>query len=233
MPQLDAIANVRTAQEIVAIAEAKANYPGKHLNASGDEALDAPAYRELQSILDQLALTQTFTFTRSALDFYITGRNNTLPSNFWRVGFSDPCWIVNVDGTQRNRFFLLDAQDFHTRFQDGATGTPQYGYINRNTGDLTVDPAPDREFILELHFYPWQPTLESVEARPWFPFTQYLVHSLLCEIYLSQDDTRMQVSQMERARLMKEIKGSLGDDRDRASNTLQLDPIWYRNPVEL
>lgn len=233
MPQLDVFSNVFTARQIVGLAEHRANFPGKNLDTSGTETLDAPAYLELQSLLDQLATINTFTFTRTAIDFYITGRNNTLPSNFWRVGFADPCWIVNSDNTQRNRFYLLDAQDFHSRFQDGATGTPQIGYINRNTGDITVDPAPDKTFILELHYYPWQPALSDVDARPWFPYTQYLVNALLCDLYLSQDDQRWQIADTNRQRLMKEIKGSMGDDRDRASSNLELDVRFYRPPVEL
>lgn len=233
MPQLAAQVGVFTARQIVSLAERKAGNPGLQLVPGGSETLAAPAYLELQSILDQLALTQTFTFKREAIDFYITGRNNSLPSNFWRVGFSDPCWIVNVNDSRRERFFLLDAQEFHSRFQDGSIGTPVIGYINRTTGDITVEPAPDSTYVLELHYYPWQPALATVDDIPWFPFSQYLVQALLAELYLHQDDTRWQIAEQNRMRLMKEIKSSMGDDRDRASSQLTLDPQFYRPPVEL
>lgn len=241
---LDASAGSLTARQIVMLAERKANNPGLHLTTNGVEPgttdyttnpiLDAPAYAYLQILLDQLALTQTFTFTRTALDFNITGRHNDLPPSYWRVGFADPCWLVS-DGAEndRTKFFLLDAEQFHNRFQDGIAGRPQWGYINRATGVITVDPEPDAAYILELHFYPWQPALAAITERPWFPHSQYLVNALLCDLYLTTDDQRWQIANSERSTLMKQIKGSMGDSTDRASKILQLDPAMYPTPVEL
>lgn len=238
---LDPFSGVFTAQQIVGMAERRANNPGLYLQASdGLEGIAAPAYLELQSILDTLALTETFTFTRTALDIPITGRINELPTvnngsatGYWRIGFSDPCWIVPNDNSNgRTRFHLLDAEQFHTRFEDGATGTPQIGYINRSNGTLIVDPAPNQSFTLELHFYPWQIPLSAISDRPWFPYTEYLVEALLCKLYLAQDDQRFQAAMLNRDGLMRKIKRSLGDDRDRASAILQLDPTFYRTPIQ-
>ncbi len=244
MPDLDVFANVFTAKQIVTLAERLANNPGLNLTPNGVEPgttsyivnpmVDAPAYAFLQSHLDHLAVTQNFTFKRTAIDFYITGRANSLPSNFWRVGFADPCWIVAQGGqNDRTRFYLLDADEFHTRFQDGIVGRPLIGYINRDSGDLLVDPAPEQTYILELHYYPWQPALATVNDRPWLPHTRYLVNSLLCDLYLNSDEQRWQIADRERTTLMKQIKGSMGDDKDRASATIQLSPQFYSPPMEL
>jgi hypothetical protein len=184
-------------------------------------------------ILDHLATTQTFTFERTALDTTINARNNPLPPNYWRVGFSDPGYLVDQVSNQRTPFYFLDAHEFHRRFQDGIVGRPYLGYINRNTGNITVDPEPDAEYTLELHYYPWEPALADKDAQPWLPYSQYLVNALLCDLYLHQDDTRWQQAAAERTRLMKEIKGAMGDDKDRASAKLELDPAMFPMPVEL
>jgi hypothetical protein len=243
--QLDAFSNVLTAKQIIALAERKANNPGLNLTPNGFEPgtvdyttnplVDSPAYAGLQSLLDQLALTQIFTFKRTAIDFAIEGRATSLPSNYWRVGFADPCWMVSDSAeADRTQFRLLDAQDFHSRFQDGIVGRPLWGYINRDSGDLLVDPAPDQRYILELHYYPWQPALGTVDDRPWFPFTQYLVNALLRDTYfVIQSDDRWQIANAECTRLMKEIKGSMGDDKDRASASIQLNPSIYPMPIEI
>jgi hypothetical protein len=244
---LDPFSGQMTAAQIVATAESLANNPGKHLNAAGDEGssigatgeapFDALAYMILQNHLDHLALTETFTFTRTALDITIDARINELPTinngasiGYWRIGFSDPAWIVGTDGG-RQRFYFLDAQQFHDVFQDGIIGKPIYGYVNRSAGTLTVDPAPDTAYTLELHFYPWQPGLLDIDARPWFPFPEYLVQALLYYLYYAQDDTRRNDAKQNMAIMMKQIKGGMGDERDRASMTVQLDPLVYRTPM--
>lgn len=238
---LDPFSGVQTARQIVATAEGLANYPGKNLTANGNEGSDssgdapftALAYVILQNHLDHLALTQNFTFTRTALDIDISARNNNLPTinngasiGYWRVGFSDPAYIVDSAGN-RSPFYLLDVKQFHDRFQDGIIGTPMYGFVNRAAGTITVDPAPDNAgYTLELHFYPWQPGLADVDARPWFPYSEYLVQALLYYLYYQDDDTRRADAQANMQRMMKEIKGSTGDERDRPG-TLELDPMFH------
>lgn len=244
---LDPFSGVQTARQIVATAEGLANYPGKNLTANGNEGSDssptpgdapftALAYVILQNHLDHLALTQNFTFTRTALDIDITARNNNLPTinngasiGYWRVGFSDPAYIVSNDNTQRSPFYMLDVKQFHDRFQDGIIGTPQFGYINRAEGTITVDPAPDQVYTLELHFYPWQPGLADVDARPWFPYSEYLVQALLYYLYYQDDDSRRQDAKQNMMEMMKQIKGGTGDERDRPGR-LDLDPTVH-NPV--
>lgn len=240
---LDVFSSVLTAKQIVTLAERLCNNPGLHLTPSGIEPdgtpdnllVDAPAYATLQIILDQLALTQTFTFTRTALDVTIASRHNDLPPNFWRVGFADPAFIYSNTPAvyDRQQFFLLDAQAFHRRFQDGQIGRPEVGYINRESGVLTVDPAPDQLYTIELHYYPWQPALADVDSIPWFPSSKYLLNDLLCTLYLHDSDQRYAIADKERKELMKQVKGSMGDSTDRASLQVELDPSFYHRPIEL
>lgn len=238
---LDPFSGVQTAQEIVRTAEQLSNYPGKNFTALGNEGSDssgnapftALSYVVLQNHLDHLALTQNFTFTRTALDIDISARNNSLPTinngatlGYWRVGFSDPAYIVSQNG-QRSPFYLLDVKQFHDRFQDGIIGTPLYGYINRANGTITVDPAPDNAgYQLELHFYPWQPGLADIGSRPWFPYSEYLVQALLYYVYTANDESRRADAAQKMAVMLKEIKGSTGDERDRPGQ-LTLDPTVH------
>jgi hypothetical protein len=205
--------------------------------------LDAPAYAELQMILDQLALVENFTFTRQAIDFYINARINSLPTwnngavpvGYWRIGFSDPAWLMSVNdpALDRSRIAFLDAEQFHARFHDGETGRPTVAYINRSNGTILVDPAPDQLYVMEIHCYPWQAALVDPTTRPWFPYSEYLVEALLTKLYLALDDSRRQDSAALQAAIMKRIKQSLGDERDHASASLTLDPVFYRRPIEL
>ena len=224
--------------------ERRASNPGLHLTAAGADPvtysamMETPAYAGMQMILDHLSSVKTFTFTRKALDIYITARNNELPTDYWRIGFSDPGFIYPTEG-DRSQFIFLDAQQFHQRYQEGPTGVPRVGYVNRNNeatvgGSLTVDPPPDRPYILELHYYPYQARLVDVDTKPWFPFTQYLVNALLRDTYyVSEDDQRWAQADAMCTRLMKEISSSIGDDRDRASMSVTLDPTVYSPPIEL
>lgn len=245
MSTLDALNSVFTAKQIVTLAERIANHPGLHLTSNGVEPgtgsystnplADAPAYAALQMILDELALTQTFTFTRTAYNMEIAARHNNLPTNFWRVGFADPCFLFSdtANALDRSQFYLLDAQQFHRRFQDGVTGRPEVGFINRDTGVLTVDPAPDATYTLELHYYPWQPALATVTDYPWFPSARYLMNELLCTLYLRDSDPRWATADAERKDIMRKIKHSMGDSTDRASLSVDLDPTLYHRPIEL
>ena len=240
---LNALTSRLTCQQIVTLAERKANNPGLHLTPSGiepdgtpgDTILDAPAYACLQILLDQLALVKTFTFTRTALNFAVSSLHNDLPPSFWRVAFSDPCWMSTAADTARTRqrFYLLDAQEFHVRQEDGAVGRPLFGYINRQLGVLTVNPEPDQAYLGELHYYPYQVAIADITDVPWFPYSQYLVNKLLCDLYLTQDDTRYAIADKEAKELMKQISNSMGDERDRASAQLELDSRVYCTPMEL
>ena len=246
---LDPFSGVATAQQIVTLAERRANNPGLHLcptgiepdGTTGETIMDAPAYAELQMILDQLCLTENFTFTRTAIDFAIDARINDLPAlnnganiGYWRIGFSDPAWIVsNADSTERSRVLFLDQEAFHARFEDAITGRPTVAFINRANGTIIVDPAPDVAYTMEIHCYPWQAALALPSSRPWFPFSEYLVEALLCKLYMAKDDSRQQAAAQNRDMLMKKIKRSLGDERDHASARLTLDPLFYRRPMEL
>ncbi len=243
---LDPFTGQMSARQIVATAERLANNPGHHLNENGDEGsstgpgeapFNALAYQMLQNHLDFLATTETFTFTRTALNINITALINDLPTinngasiGYWRIGFSDPAWIIGPDGG-RDRFTFLDAEQYHSMYEDGITGQPLYGYVNRAAGTLAVFPPPDAEYNLELHFYPWQPGLLDIDAKPWFPYSEYLVQALLYNLYFVQDDTRRMDAQQNMAMMMRKIKGSMGDERDRASMTLQLDPLVYHRPM--
>ena len=237
---LDPFSSVFTAAQIVGLAERRANNPGLHLTSAGiaptdvTSMMDAPAYAELQMILDQLALTENFTFTRTAIDFYITARINALPTTYWRIGFSDPAWLVSTDdSTERSRIMFLDQQAFHARFEDTITGRPTVAFINRGNGTIIVDPAPDQTYVMEIHCYPWQAALVTPASTPWFPYSEYLVEALLCKLYMTADDSRGQAALANREMLMKKIKRSLGDERDHASSRLTLDPQFYRTPMEL
>lgn len=230
-----------TCKQIVTLAERKANNPGLHLTPAGVEPatagtiLDAPAYACLQIILDNLALTKTFTFTRTALNFSITSLHNDLPPSFWRVGFADPVWLSAVASTTdtRDRLYLLDAQEFHQYQQDGEVGRPRFGYINRQLGVLTVHPAPDQAYLAELHYYPHQVSIADIDDYPWFPYSQWLVNKLLCDLYVTQDDSRYAIADKENKEIMKQISNSMGDERDRASAQLALDSRVYSQPMEL
>jgi hypothetical protein len=233
---LDVFTNTYTAQQIVRMAEAKAGNPGKHLNANGNEGsdtgnfpFDAIAYMELQSILDELAMVYTWPFARTALNFYVAAQQNDLPANFWRVGFADPCWLIDPDSGERWRLRLLDAEQYHARLIGNPTAArPDTLYISKKNGTASIEASPDKTYVAELHYYPWQPSLASITAQPWFPYHRYLVHALLCELYLLQDDSRWQQSNSEREAIMHRITQAQGDARDKASMKLELDPGVYR-----
>ena len=242
---LNAFAGGLTCKQIVTLAERKANNPGLHLTSNGVEPgttsyvanpiLDAPAYACLQIILDELALVKTFTFTRTALNFSVVSLHNDLPASFWRVAFSDPVWLSTAAdaATTRERFYLLDSQEFHARQDDGVVGRPRFGYINRQLGVLTVNPEPDQAYIAELHYYPYQVAIADIDDYPWFPYSTWLVNKVLCDLYVTQDDTRYQIADKENKEIMKRISNSMGDERDRASAQLELDSRVYSRPFEI
>jgi hypothetical protein len=251
---LDPFSSVFTAKQIVTLAERRVNNPGLHLTPSGLEPgggtgdyatypmVDAPGYAELQMILDELALVKNFTFTRTAVDFNITARINDLPTlnngssvGYWRIGFSDPAWLVSTTSNvnDRSRITFLDAEQFHSRFEDGITGRPEIAYINRSNGTIIVDPAPDGPYIMEVHCYPWQAALATIDSRPWFPNSAYLVEALVEKLAFHQDDMRRQEAAQNKMMMMKRLVSSLGDERDHASTKIELDPTYYSTPMEL
>jgi hypothetical protein len=225
---LSAFSGVRTAQEIVSRAERLSGSPGLNLDpTSGAEVLTAFAYVSLQDILDHQNLTKDFGWNAETLNFQVSSRLTTLPTNFWRIQFADPIWVIGPDGS-RNPFALLDAPTFYARVTPTVAGTamPRMGYIDHSTGVLTVNVAPDKAYIVEFHHMPWEPALASIAAKPWFPYSQYLTFALTAELAEHEDDDRAQLYEQKASALLHDIRH--GDPARAVSSTVPYDSRYYR-----
>lgn len=241
MAQLNALTQSLTAQQIVTLAERKAGGPGYHLNASSVEALDAPAYIQLQVILDQLALTQDWPFRHDALTLTCASQIVALPLDYWRSSFTN-AYLLDSSGLRLGPIPIRGHEDFHDALPQalasGVTGTPSFLSIQKNrgaanggsgAGQIVFDVAPARTFYLELHYDPIASPLSAISSKPWFPYSQYLVQALLCELYLAQDDTRMVAAASERERLWAQIRRGQSDAGQRSA-AVGYDAGFYRAP---
>lgn len=230
---LSAFEGVATAQQIVAAALRHAGSPDLHLDSNGNETLDAPAYIELQWLLDHLAMAHDWPFTRTALSVPILSRENPLPATFWRASVDDPLWLVSCDGT-RSRVHLDDEGEFFSALPGTGSpeGTPTRFWIQKSSQTLFVDPVPEQAYVGEFHFQPWQVPLSAIDSRPWFPWSEYLVAALAVKLCLNQDDSRAAAEQLRADKLMKEIRHSLSDQGERTSQ-VRLNPNVYRRPLRL
>ena len=232
---LDAFGGVLTAQQIVAAARRRAGSPDMHLDDAGNETTDAPAYVELQMILDHLAMAWDWPFGRVARTFNIAigDRTTELPTDFWRVSFDDPMWLVDCDNG-RSRLHNADEGVFFDRL--GVTGLslarPTQVFIQKSSGLIFVDPIPDQVYAIEVHFQPWQIPLSGTDSKPWFPWSEYLVSALATKLALTQDDSRSAQEAALASKLMKEIRHSISDQGERIAN-VQLNPQFYRRPIRL
>lgn len=230
---LDAFGGVLTAQQLVAAARRRAGSPDLHLNPDGSEDLNAPAYVELQMLLDHLALAWDWPFARVAVSLSLTARATVLPHQFWRVSINDPLWIVDCNGN-RTRCPLADEGTFFNTISTPSEvmGRPEKFWIQKSSQTLFVDPKPDQTYLGEFHFQPWQPPLDDITSKPWFPWSEYLVSALAVKLCLNQDDSRADKEALLAVTLMKAIRGSLSEQGERTA-TVQLSPLVYRRPLQL
>ena len=230
---LDAFGGVMTATQIVAAARRRAGSPDVHLNPAGAEALDAPGYVELQMLLDTLALSWEWPFARVGKDVVLQGRITPLPTEFWRMSVDDPIWIVDCNN-RRGRLHLADEGVFFDKLEvtGASTARPTIGFFQKSTGRLYVDPVPDQVYTAEIHFQPWRIPLATINDRPWFPWSEYLVEALGAKLGLTLDDQRAASCDQLASRLMKDIRRSLGDQGERTAQ-IQLNREVYRPPIRL
>lgn len=245
MSSLGVFTNTFTAQKVVTMAERKAGGPGYHLNTSGSEDLTAPAYVQLQAILDHQAQRRHWPFRHDARTLTLNSRITALPLDFWRAAFNQ-AFLVDVNGV-RSVLPIIGLSDFHSEissvsWQQGtttATGRPQYitifkhqGTSGGGTGEgkIIADVTPDTTYYLELHYDPMASPLSAITSVPWFPWSQWLIEALVCDLYLSQDDSRYQLAAMSRDKLMREILDSLSDPGQRGA-AIGYDPLRYVRPM--
>src|SRR5882724_8104782 len=128
---LSAFDGVLTAAQIVAAARRRAGSPDLQLDpTSGLEVLTAPAYVELQMLLDHLALAWDWPFARIARSIPLLSRTVTLPTEFWRVSINDSMWVVDCNGDRTRP--IHDDEDV---------------FFDRITTPLTLVARPERWFI--------------------------------------------------------------------------------------
>jgi hypothetical protein len=213
--------------------------PDLHLDIDGEESVNAPAYQELQTILDHLSLAWDWPFARTVCTFTISGRSANLPSNFWRIGFQDPLYVLDESGA-RSRLVLQAPDKWHDMLGqpdsegDAGLGRPERGWLRKDNGQgiLYVDPIPDQTYTVEIHFYPWQCALTDPSDRPWFPYSHYLVSRLASVLALSQDDSRAQSEFQLAEKMMQEIRRSISD-QDTRGRSIPLSRSTYRSPLRL
>ena len=232
---LDAFQGVGDAQTLVGMARRRAGSPDLHLDTSGNETVAAPAYLELQFILDNLALSYDWPFARVARSLSIGSgaRSITLPSSFWRVSINDPLWIIDCNGN-RTRTILGDEDTFfdHITTPAQTRGRPERFWVQKSSQTLFVDPTADQDYVGEFHFQPWQVPLSDISDKPWFPWSEYLVSALAVKLCLNQDDTRMQAEAALALSLMTQIRRSLSEQGERTA-TIQLNKSFFRRPLQL
>lgn len=232
---LDAFGGVATAQQLVSLARRRAGSPDLHLDTSGNETLDAPAYQELQFLLDNLALAWDWPFKRIilALSIPVGTRTLTLPHQFWRVSINDPMWIVDCNGN-RTRCILSDEDVFYDHITTPAEvrGRPLRFNISKQAQLITFDPPADQQYAGEFHIQPWQVPLSDISDRPWFPFSEYLVSALAVKLCLNQDDSRAEAEAAMATQKMTEIRRSISEQGERTA-TVQLSKEFYRKPLQL
>lgn len=226
---LDAFAGVLTAKGIVDLARRRVGNPDLHLDLNGEETVEAPAYKELQILLDHLATAWDWPFSRTVCTFTVSGRSTDMPTHFWRIGFQDPFYIIDSDGG-RSRLVLVGQDTFHDTVTDG-TGRPERGYVLLDSGaaKLIVEPAPDASYTAEVHYYPWQCALVDTSDKPWFPYSAYLVSALAVRIAIGQDDSRVQEEAALATSMMKEIRQNISDGATRGL-VIPLSRQFYRTP---
>lgn len=233
---LDFFANGLTAKQVVTVARRRAGNADLHLDANGNETLDAPAYIQLQLLLDHLALSWDWPFTRIICEMPITARSQPVPTSLLRISFSDPFFITEPGTGIRTPLRLCSEEEFFKILQFSPeialVSLPQRGFLQKSTGLLFVDPFPDKAYTAEVHLQPWQVQLETVDSLPWFPWSEYLFHALALELCLDQDDSRAQSEAQLAQVLFKEIRHSISDQGER-TNRLTLDPTVYRKPLRL
>lgn len=219
--------DMRSAQEIVALALVRAGSPSKQLNAAGDEALDAIAYLELQLILDGIATDYDWPYTRVIRTLTVSGRTTPLPREFWRVSFDDPMWWLDGCGG-RIRMHLDDEPGFFSSLSAPATrGTPIRFWIHKQNQVLYVEPIPTAPGTVEFHFQPWHIPLDDITSKPWFPHAEYLVSALASKLCLGQDDQRAMSEDALATRLMTRIRRGQGDQGDR-THSIPYNPVHFR-----
>lgn len=239
---LDVFTNTRTAQQIVASAERRAGGPGYHLNTSGVEDLTAPAYVELQMLLDTLATTENWPFRDDAVSIAVSTRTTVLPPDFWAMVITE-AYVIDADTGGRSPLYLLGRKEFFARVTpaNSAVGMPSTGTIMKNrgaaaagtpNGTLIVDLSPDKAYLVEIHYNPIASPLAAITTKPWFPYHEYLVEALLVKLYFAQDDTRADGSRQERDRIMRKIRHAQADPGQRG-HQVDYDPLRYRPPLQL
>jgi hypothetical protein len=239
---LDVFTNTFTAQKIVTLAERRAGSPGLHLNSTPIEAIDAPAYLELQAILDHLAQNFDWPFRDDALTLNVSTRTTILPDDYWNTWFTE-AYVIHPDTGVRTPLYILGRAEFHSRMSPAnvTTGMPTIASIMKHRGAaalgtpegvLLVDLAPDRTYPIELHYNPQAVPLAAITSIPWFPYSQYLIESLLVKLYFNQDDSRAASAAAERERLWMEIRRAQSDAGQRGQQ-VQYDPLVYRQPLRL
>lgn len=222
---LDAFNGALNAQGIVAMALRRAGSPDLHLTAAGVEDLTAPAYMELQQILDHLALVWDWPWSRIPCKVILDSRCVDLPSIFWRVAHDDPFWITAPG--ERYRVPLNFGGDFFGKMQADTYGPPERIHINKIQGNLYVDPIPDQTYEGELHLQPWHVPLTEITSIPWFPYSSHLVSALAIRLNLQQDDNRADKEAVLEQQLFKQIRHSISDQGERSA-TITLNPEIYR-----
>jgi len=240
---LDAFSGVFTCQQIVEMARRRVGSPDLHLTSSGSVPASAadvqatPAYQELQVLLDHLAMAYDWPFARVALNINITGRTQALPTAYWRPSFSDPLFLIDQDGG-RSQLQLTGEDIFYANLTTHSQGRPErfcihkIGQDDSVSGILVVDPAPDKTYLAEIHYQPWQAAITAITDKPWFPWSEYLVSALATKLALYQDDRRGSMEAQLAAKLMREIRHSISDQGQRSA-TLRLNPQIYRTPLNL
>ena len=236
---LNIFSGVMTVRQILAQADRLGGNPRHYVGTTGqDYEVDSISGVALQSILDDLAMTGTWSFNRTASTFQISSQITTLPGTFWRIGASRPAYLIDPDSGARTPLDLYDLQTFHDHFGEEGypTGLPTRGYIKKDNGTLIVEPAPDKVYTAELHYYPWEPALTSsgspaiftADAKPWFPNSRYLIFALLGDVYLSQDDTRWQQAEAKAVKHLSDVKKATADKNDKGTAVVELDTRFYR-----
>ena len=236
---LAAFTQTLTAQQIVHQADDDAGSPGKYLDASRNETLDAPAYVRLQALLDHEAQSGDYPFRNDRLTISVSSRLTTLPSDFWRATFPE-AWIYDSSG-DRQPLRIMGEGDLHAHLSDAtkATGLPLACGVMLNRGAaqggapqgvLLVEPAPDRAYLVELPYQPLALPLGTITSTPWFPYSLWLIKALATELFINQDDTRMLPVAAERDRLKREIQRTQHGPGMRDAQ-LGMHPNVFRTPL--
>lgn len=192
----------------------------------------APAYLELQLILDSLALSWDWPFTRILCSMEVSDRCSDLPSILNRISFHDPFFIRDTQGNSLPLRLLPEDEFFTTISHDDVRGFPTRASIQKANGLLFVDPIPDQTYTVIVHLQPWQIPLAEITSLPWFPWSEYLVSALAVKLCLDQDDNRVQAEAQLAAKLFKEIRSSISDQGERTAQ-VKLDPRVYRTPIRI